>query len=1012
MDPREATNRDLLIALLALQNGLVDQATLVAAFHAWTRDKSRPIADVLATQGAIDGEERILLEGLAQKHLKRHGGAADKSLAALNSRLATREDLAKIGDAEIVASLVHLGPTSWATDADDSVTVSVGSTADDGQRFRLLRPHARGGLGIVFVALDCELHREVALKQIHEEHADDPVSRQRFLLEAEVTGGLEHPGIVPVYSLGTYRDGRPYYAMRFVRGDSLKEAIERFHGDESLKTEPGRRSLEFQKLLRRFLDICNAVGYAHSRGVLHRDIKPGNVIVGRYGETLVVDWGLAKATGRSEPGSGERTLAPSSASGSAETLPGSALGTPAYMGPEQARGELDRLGPQSDVYSLGATLYCLLTGKPPLEGDAGDVLRKAQDGNVLPPRARDPSIDRALEAVCLKAMALEPEDRYASCHALAEDVERWLADEPVAAWREPFGRRALRWARRNRTPVAAAAVALIAGVLGLSAVAAVQARSNRQLKAAKQGIEKALGKSEESRRQAEAVSKFLVDAFRSPDPSLDGRQIKVADLLDRAVAQLDDQFAGDPRISAELLDAVGRTYIGLGLYPEAVRVHKRAWAVCKRVLGPEHPDTIRSMTNLARAHALAYRTAEGIPLLEQALRLQKATLGSDHPDTLESMGHLAEAYYYAGRRSEAIALLEQALKLKKDELGPGHPSTLSSMSALSQMYNENGRDSEAVPLLQETLKLQEAKLGPGNPDTIGTMIRLADALGDRSPRDECIRLLEKALKLSKTYLGPDDPFTLWAMTRLIDHYGDLGRLDDSIAMGEEALKLCRARLGRDNPHTLHVVHVLARAYRGAGRLERSIALSEEGYKLSTARLGPDHFDTIVYRQYVADAYVAAGRSSEAESTLRDVLPHRRKAEKPDSPLLAMDLVALGFSLLEQSRWPEAEPVLRECLAIREQTEPDRWSTFDTRSMLGGSLLGQGKYAEAEPLIVSGYDGLKVREENLSVLAKHRLTKAAGRVVQLYEAWGKPKAANEWKRKLGLADLPGKVFAQP
>jgi tRNA A-37 threonylcarbamoyl transferase component Bud32 len=355
------TSRELLFGLIALQNGLIDQGQLVAAFQEWTLEKARPLAEHLVARGTLDADDRTAVEALVARHLKKHGGDAGKSLAAIPAGRSTRESLARLGDPVLEGTLAHVGSAAPAQDQDTAgddrtTTYSVGMATSDGQRFRVLRPHARGGLGAVFVALDDELHREVALKQILDHHADDPVSRQRFLLEAEITGGLEHPGIVPVYGLGAYGDGRPYYAMRFVRGDSLKEAIGQFHADLALKADAGRRSLELRKLLRRFLDVCNAIEYAHSRGMLHRDIKPGNVIVGQHGETLVVDWGLAKPLGRVESveAASERPLVPSSASGSAETLPGSALGTPAYMSPEQAEGDLEHLGPRAPMSTAWA----------------------------------------------------------------------------------------------------------------------------------------------------------------------------------------------------------------------------------------------------------------------------------------------------------------------------------------------------------------------------------------------------------------------------------------------------------------------------------------------------------------------------------------------------------------------------------------------------------------------------------------------------------------------------------
>jgi serine/threonine-protein kinase len=483
-------DRNLLFGILAVQMDFVSQAQLIAAMHAWVLDKGKPLGQILHDQQALAGEHRLLLEAMVAAHVRRHAGDPQQSLAAVSSAASIRAELEQIADPDVHASLRHVpaarGESSCPAALDPHATAAYRPTAAE-QRYRILRPHARGGLGEVFVAENGELHRQVALKQMRDRHAHDGASRGRFLLEAEVTGGLEHPGIVPVYGLGAYADGRPFYAMRFIRGDNLKEAIEQFHGRSRLPggTSPGPArqagptydSLEFRGLVGRFIDVCNAVAYAHSRGVLHRDLKPGNVMLGKFGETLVVDWGLAKASGKwsvkgGEPGQSangdESPLTPASGSGVAETLAGSAVGTPAYMSPEQAAGEIDRLGPATDVYSLGATLYCLLTGRPPLSGDVAEMLRRAQAGDFPPPRQVAPQVALALEAVCLKAMALRPADRYATPLGLAEDLEHWLADEPVGAAAEPLAVRARRWMRKHPAAVSGAAAVVLVAAVGLA----------------------------------------------------------------------------------------------------------------------------------------------------------------------------------------------------------------------------------------------------------------------------------------------------------------------------------------------------------------------------------------------------------------------------------------------------------------------------------------------------------------------------------------------------------------
>jgi serine/threonine protein kinase len=268
-------------------------------------------------------------------------------------------------------------------------------------------------------------------------------------VEAAVTAALEHPGIAPVYGMGLHPDGRPFYAMRLIKGYHLSDDINRFHADDELAKGPVRRSWRMRALLDCFVHVCNAIDYAHSRGVLHRNIRPSAILHGVHGVTVVVSWGVAKVFNQNVAGS-------ISTSGEQYEVPGRILGTPSYMSPEQAAGMCQELGPATDVYGLGATLYCILTGRAPFEGsDVQSTLHLVQMGQFQPPRQLKRKVPPELEAVCLKAMSLDPADRYISVSALAEDIRMWLVDKPVSAYREGLASRIRRRVRHHRTWVCA-----------------------------------------------------------------------------------------------------------------------------------------------------------------------------------------------------------------------------------------------------------------------------------------------------------------------------------------------------------------------------------------------------------------------------------------------------------------------------------------------------------------------------------------------------------------------------
>lgn len=323
-------------------------------------------------------------------------------------------------------------------------------------RFRELRWLAEGGLGAVYRAQDDMLHREVVLKFIQRRFSENEDQRSIFRREAEVTSRLDHPGVVPVYGLGESYDGRIFYVMRYIQGETLDEAIEQLHQNGGHHMNQAK----LRKLLGQFVTVCKTIAYAHNRGIIHRDIKPSNIMLGKYGETLVVDWGLAQPFGRDEQfrQTGEETLMPSDSDSSQGSDHGA--GTPAYMSPEVAEKAIV-LSPATDIYSLGGTLYKILTGVAPFNGSSFPQIRQQIiSGDFPPPTQRQRSLSKAIEAVCLKAMALEPHRRYATALELANDIESYLADEPVQAYAEPATRRVARWSRRHRTLVGTLLISL------------------------------------------------------------------------------------------------------------------------------------------------------------------------------------------------------------------------------------------------------------------------------------------------------------------------------------------------------------------------------------------------------------------------------------------------------------------------------------------------------------------------------------------------------------------------
>jgi serine/threonine-protein kinase len=717
-------------------------------------------------------------------------------------------------------------------------------TVPAASRYRALRLHAKGGLGEVHVAVDAELGRRVALKRIRPEYADQEACRRRFLREAEITALLEHPGVVPVHGLVYDADGRPNYVMRFLSGESLQAALDRFHSGKFGPDDAARR-LEFRRLLGAFVAVCHTVGYAHSRGVIHRDLKPANVMLGEFGEALVVDWGLAKRLDRpSQPAADAGEATPLPNPDGEKTEQGQVLGTPAYMSPEQAVGRWDAVGPASDIYGLGATLYHLLTGQPPVRGPSrAEVLAQVRRGQLVRPRQANKHVPAALEAVCLKAMALQPQDRYASAAALAADVERFLADEPVVAYREPWGLRVRRWVRRHKLAVAAAAVALLGVLASLAVGLAVLGIKNGELLQANEDLTQANAAKEAARQEAErrfgqarqAVDEFFTEVSTNPrllvkEP---GTQAVRRALLEKAKAYYESFLAErgeDPTLRLEAANAYRRL------------------------------ATITGELNPGLAAVPLYRRAvEGYRQLVH-----------DHPDVPDYADKLADALAYLGMtlrdggQGEAARTALEEARDRRRQLVHDHPSTAAYaaslvhvVSNLATLHRLRGQDAEALRAYEEARDLGRrlTRDQPGEPQYAYGLAGTLNSLGIHHQlsqrRPEALRAYEEARDLGRrlTHDHPDVPayteLLAIILVNLGDQYREVGRGKEALQALEEARDQNR-QLVTAHPNVPRYAERLAATFNNLGVLHF--------YAGRKAQAKQDHEEALVLRRRLTHDY--------------------------------------------------------------------------------------------------------------------------------------------------------------
>jgi len=673
-----------------------------------------------------------------------------------------------------------------------------GRSTTDG--YEIVAELGRGGMGIVYQARQIALNRLVALKVIKSAEFASEAELIRFQNEAEAVAQLDHPHIVPIYEVGQ-RAGQRFFSMKLIPGSSLDRRLGDFVADVTASA-------------RLVATIAEAIHHAHERGILHRDLKPANILLDEHGQPHVTDFGLARHI----------------ATESGLTHSGYPVGTPSYMSPEQVRGEKGSFTTATDVYGLGSILYALLTGHAPFVGSSlAETLDKVRGDAPEPPALVNTRVPRDLEIICLKCLEKDPQRRYSSARALADDLNRWLGGEPIEA--RPVGpaTRAWMWCLRNPLPAALGALCVMAVLGGLA------------------GVTWKWREAAVANDETQTINSFLIHDLldqAAPRSNPHGASLTVGELLDIASAKL-GKLENRPAVEASIRRTIGSAYQSLGLYDRAEPQFQGAIALDSRLLGPTARQTLRDVNLLTSVLDDAAKYAKAEPLSRRNLETCISSLGQDDSTTLDAKYQLGALSVDLGKLDEAERLLRECTAAQRRVLGAQHPDTLRSINELGLLLQDRGKLDEADSLAIEYEHGIRCLFGTKHPDNVTALASRGRVRLNQGRLDEAEMLYESAEAEARRILGPEHPRTLAAMA---DHARALrknGKRADALRLLEQAWELARSGRGLDDADTLKAASLYAESLLEAGNVQQARQLLNLILPRCETALGRDHPTTQV-----------------------------------------------------------------------------------------------------------------------------------------------------------------------